>query len=378
MEPERKIEKLLRAFARKRRADAGDPLTLHPANRRRLQDEVARRAREADEEGSSLSLGQLFRRDWAFLLGFAMLVFFFATLTLPSLSSAKKKAQSAATANNLKQIGMAMRIAADENGGRLPASLETLTNGFLDDPFLLTDPRSGKPFVYIAGGETLDGLQSNAVLAYSAEDKNGRMVLFADGRVERADPASLEKLQLADARRRDRDRNFEQRVAASPQVAAGLATNSIAVNGQVAAAPASESARRAITVAQDALALRAASVPTEHFTNRAVSTLGAVLKGFQVQQDGAAIIVRDDDGSIYRGAFDAPVPFQGSGKEMERPIPATRPFSFVGTNQVLNRKIMFDGYFVTSSPEAQPRFRVIGTVIIGGTNRMDVNAVPSP
>ena len=44
MEPERKIEKLLRAYAQKRRAAAGDPLKLHPATRRLLQDEVSRRA----------------------------------------------------------------------------------------------------------------------------------------------------------------------------------------------------------------------------------------------------------------------------------------------------------------------------------------------
>ena len=42
MEPERKIEKLLRAYAKKRRAEAGDSLKLHPANRRILQDEAAR------------------------------------------------------------------------------------------------------------------------------------------------------------------------------------------------------------------------------------------------------------------------------------------------------------------------------------------------
>ena len=49
MEPERNIEKLLRAFAKKRRADAGDPLKLHPALRRQLQAEVARLTRELDK-----------------------------------------------------------------------------------------------------------------------------------------------------------------------------------------------------------------------------------------------------------------------------------------------------------------------------------------
>ena len=54
METERKIEKLLRAYAKKRRADAGDPLKLHPATRRLLQGEVARRKPKPDDEEASV------------------------------------------------------------------------------------------------------------------------------------------------------------------------------------------------------------------------------------------------------------------------------------------------------------------------------------
>jgi hypothetical protein len=42
-EPERPVEKLLRAWAKKRQDQAGAPFELHPANRRMLQGEVARR-----------------------------------------------------------------------------------------------------------------------------------------------------------------------------------------------------------------------------------------------------------------------------------------------------------------------------------------------
>src|SRR5262245_25711329 len=42
MEPERPIENALRAYAKKRREEAGMPLELHPATRRLLQGEVAR------------------------------------------------------------------------------------------------------------------------------------------------------------------------------------------------------------------------------------------------------------------------------------------------------------------------------------------------
>ena len=43
MEPERPIEKLLRAYGKKRRDQAGAPFELHPAARRELQNEVSRR-----------------------------------------------------------------------------------------------------------------------------------------------------------------------------------------------------------------------------------------------------------------------------------------------------------------------------------------------
>jgi hypothetical protein len=116
METERKIEKLLRAYAKKRRADAGDPLKLHPATRRLLQGEVARRNPKPDDEGeSSVTLWQLFQQRWAVLVGFAVIIFFGAALFLPSLSSAKKRAQAITALNNLKQIGVAAQKAAHVN-----------------------------------------------------------------------------------------------------------------------------------------------------------------------------------------------------------------------------------------------------------------------
>jgi hypothetical protein len=54
MPNERRIEKLLRAFAKKRKADAGAPLEMHPATRRLLQDEVARGAKKSRRKDVSL------------------------------------------------------------------------------------------------------------------------------------------------------------------------------------------------------------------------------------------------------------------------------------------------------------------------------------
>src|SRR5437870_3740165 len=42
-ESDKKIEELVKAFAKKRRDEAGAPFELHPASRKLLQSEVARR-----------------------------------------------------------------------------------------------------------------------------------------------------------------------------------------------------------------------------------------------------------------------------------------------------------------------------------------------
>ena len=116
MEPERNIEKRLRAFAKKRRADAGDPLKLHPATRRQLQAEVARRHAETPEE-DSVSLWQFFRQQWAFLLSFALVIFFGAALFLPALSKAKHKAKSAVAMNQPASVAAAGAVTTDSDAG---------------------------------------------------------------------------------------------------------------------------------------------------------------------------------------------------------------------------------------------------------------------
>jgi hypothetical protein len=177
MEPEREIEKLLRAYVRKRRADASDPLKLHPATRRLLQGEAARHAPKPETEEVSFSFWQLFRQQWVFLLGFALMIFLGATLLLPGLSSAKRKAESIGAMNNLRQIGVAAQMAAEDNHGRLPASLDELSNT-LGTRAVLTDSISGKPFVYIAGGKGFEDLvEQRCAGVFAGEQKWPRGVI---------------------------------------------------------------------------------------------------------------------------------------------------------------------------------------------------------
>ena len=232
MEPERKIEKLLRAYAKKRRAEAGDPLKLHPANRRILQDEAAKRAprqaapgQEPGEGSLFLLLLAVFRRRLVFALCVVAIALLGASMLLPALSSAKRKAQNLSAMSNLKQIGMATREFAEDNKDMLPASLNEVTN-MLGSERVLFDPATGKPFVYAGGGKNLDELQSNTVLAYSLADKKSHAVLFADGRVETVPGARFAELtnqkpgEFALADKSARERLVETPPVAAPAAAA--------------------------------------------------------------------------------------------------------------------------------------------------------------
>jgi hypothetical protein len=80
-EPERPIEKLLRSAAKKRRDEAGAPLELHPATRRLLQGEAARKFPPA--QAASRSLFQALGKMWPrFVWGVGMLAVLTATVWL--------------------------------------------------------------------------------------------------------------------------------------------------------------------------------------------------------------------------------------------------------------------------------------------------------
>ena len=85
-EPERPIEKLLRAAAKKRRDEAGAPLELHPATRRLLQGEVARTFAKPGRGPRSFSeaLSQLWPRfAWGVAIFAVLVVAGYALLPVP-------------------------------------------------------------------------------------------------------------------------------------------------------------------------------------------------------------------------------------------------------------------------------------------------------
>jgi hypothetical protein len=164
MEPERKIEKLLRAFAKKRQADAGGAFKLHPANRRILQGEVAaRRAPEARNDGFfSLMLALLHRR-----LVFALCVLAIAVvgvaLLWPTSRTIRNEALSLGTADKFKDLGGISGQYANNKAAR-PAASDEMSNA-LATRRVLIDAKTGKPVVHADSGEKLEALPRTAAPA---------------------------------------------------------------------------------------------------------------------------------------------------------------------------------------------------------------------
>ncbi len=79
-----------------------------------------------------------------------------AAMLLPALASAKEKAKRISCVNNLKQIGLALRMYADENNDNLPRSMiagEKLGNDPWDLPLSMADnigPKAGTNMLYRA------------------------------------------------------------------------------------------------------------------------------------------------------------------------------------------------------------------------------------
>lgn len=101
MELERKIEKLLWAYAKKRREQADASLKMHPATRRLLQEEIARRTRGQNDASESASLWEIIRRQWAFLLSLAVGVCLLAMMLWPVTNMGKKKAHLVEMTNSI-------------------------------------------------------------------------------------------------------------------------------------------------------------------------------------------------------------------------------------------------------------------------------------
>jgi hypothetical protein len=388
MEPGRNIEKLLRAYAKKRRAEPGASPELHSATRRLLQGEVARRPLKPEREGFFFLrfLGNC-RPGLAAVLGVVVVCVLGVTLTLPTLNQAKGRASSVAALSNLRQIGIAAHLFADDNTNRLPMTLAQM-NHYLGSTNVLIDPVSRKEFVYVGAGRNRDELPPEAPLAYSPEDRKGRAVLFANGLVLRLNSREFAKLtdenalqiaamkEEADKKPADQRRAEASLMGSAQPAPAATVMPALVMNSQ-----------SFVRVDSGQTHSPGSAVPAE------LPEPVPVLSSFQVRQNGRDIEIVDRDGSVYMGYLQ-PVTATGEpdakpAAEVAGPLPEAEPggnlgysFSVSGTNRSLQQRLVFTGYLTPATNDtglASPlRFvRFSGTTLMDGTNQIRIHAVPA-
>ena len=458
MEPERKIEKLLRAFAKKRRADAGDAFKLHPATRRMLQGEVARHAQKAGGAGRSSSVWNWLRVRWALPLGFALLICLGVAVFWPAAPSkqdlAFNKAAAPAPAKELP-APVTPPIAGVNNSAPLPAP--SAAPVMLDKPTtpavattelayanpqanLLKDKTPAGTLFDETGAdrarrqETTTGTNSTPPIATVAGNLASGSVTVLPPPAVAAPPASVPA--LAGAAGAATTANLALSVppggisgAAAEQLAPATSSRALPA---AKVAPAASSAKFKSEAAMDSLQINAMK-NSQRFVQAPVKKNLPVLASFEFQQNGNQISVVDRDGSIYQGTLQSVEQAEktnsaktqttgklGASQFQQKSFVAENSqqqtaqnyfFRVSGANRSLKQNVVFAGNLIllsnVTAKAAQNYFggagggggaggqakladanvvqqqafsnsRISGTVTIGRTNQMEINAMPAP
>jgi hypothetical protein len=85
---------------------------------------------------------------------------------IPQIGRARARATRVACSSHLKQIGLALTLHADDNGGRYPATLQALVPNYINDVGMLACPENGKAYNYVSGLTNRD--RPSVIVAFDA------------------------------------------------------------------------------------------------------------------------------------------------------------------------------------------------------------------
>lgn len=425
MEPEREIEKLLRQYGRKRRAEGGDLPGMHPATRRLLQSEVARRSRPG-KHGFFADLAARLRPRIAVAAGAVALAviagwLIFApepkfgqeklALKRPAPASSEREAlrghdagkavstltSPAETSSAMDKLAMGYKPhELKPGGGTEPRSFgnaearpaqppgdRTLAQTFAGLP--IKQPREPAAPPSLLNGPETDGLAQTKVATpgLSLTPQPGESHLTHQKKDEEV---ARELLGYSGK-------------PAGEQGTSSPAQTRFAAAAAPAAMPALPSAGRFYRL-DDTSQVRSASqrfvqiqVPQGGLAGTvstpAAPSASAVLSSFKWVQNGQEVRIVDQDGSVYKGLLQAakgtpriqadlpvqPPEARRTAATARALVPTAHPqleqnyaFSVSGTNRTLNQEVVFRGYLVTLGDLA-------GTTPPGASNVVTAGAV---
>lgn len=404
MNDERPIEKLLRRYAKKRRADAGAPVELHPATRRLLQGEVTRQFRKAalgDARASFTQMmkGWLPRLAWVVPLLVLVAVGLWSLLDRPETKqlalgpapneTAAADGSRAAKAGRREPESLLSTLDAPRStaGENAPADLIAV-KAVLASPSPAPIPvrAPDQPVVSLAGVAEKKGEAASGVFKEMAPaDKLGVATSAAPARTRFAEASSANRVNTLPA---DPRTGNDASLQTNRSITGVYAANQKKLNESTARsfdAPALESAAplrdtpgtAASLKRIDSLEREQAQTYSQSFANLVPEPLkqktakvivppplSPVLANFRVEQTGRQLRVVDSDGSTYVGETDGPPEFWGDvggkkdqavqsfkrdGKISQLPAAASAPsqqvqnnfYRVVGTNRTLNQAVEF-------------------------------------
>lgn len=391
MNDERPIEKLLRRAAQERSAEAGAPPELHPANRRLLQDEVAKQfpapvAPTAAVAVATPTLWELLLRRWAYALGMIALVGLVSVLLLPSWSKAKFKSKSSVElARNPATFNASAAPPEAELAADVPAAgsdaLRAISEGNgLNRGLAATTITTPPPAALVMAQTVAESSERPGGAASAKNLKADReydsLLPLAKNPSARADkPKPVEnsgraKTAVATPTNPSTRLSLAQKLEATNALISEVATS---LSEPVAA----DGERQRATLNSQAFSnLRAAQNRGKKPDARTIAFAPPVLMNFTIEQTGRDVRVVDGDGSIYRGVVDEAntVYRQLSARQAEQqaaanenkfrlpspkaatPAPApSQPIYFyqvTGTNRTLNQNIVFSWNFLPTNETA--------------------------
>lgn len=418
MEPERPIEKVLRDCAQRRREEAGPPLELHPANRRMLQAEVARRSPKTVQENRGSSFLAGFRPRLAWVLCVAAIATVGGVLLFPSLDRFQKKAPmtlaSGSSPSSPQPAPQAQALSPASTANRLfmsdvpAAEPKTATAGLQAKAQSETSPVN-RPTVV----SSRDQRQPTAQSTTASMPEFGKAGGFGGGGGAGGLVTQNPPTHIADQLEMDRENAGPAQKDHAPATQTArleslqLNSGTLIVDGTVRPAPAMP-ADRALLGNNKTLGILAAGENgaaenpfpnSQHYVQVAPASRPAnsqmieaappagpapILASFKMEQNGNALRIVDRDGSVYNGSFQlaketAPAISYAfhqldsdtniASDELKR-VTAQAPQSYLfqvsGTNRSLKQNVMFQGNLFAAPNASTPLAWSNGMAVAGG------------